>query len=132
MARRNLELLRKMEQLEKAALDNRRMRIQVNRLDLLDVLKKYSNGGIPLPDDYSIWEKLAVAVEDTYPDFKAVIEKHAPDLEDKDIRLLYILKIGLLKAEAARLMAVNRSTVTRQLQCLVRKIPELSEFISVS
>ena len=69
-------------------------------------------------------------MDDAYPDFKAVLAAHADDLTDADIRLLYLLKMGLLKAEAARLMDVNRSTVTRQLKCLVSKIPELSELLS--
>lgn len=131
VARKNIELLRRMEQLEKAAADNRRMQVKVDRMDLLDVLKKFSGSEkAPLPENYSVWEKVTTVVEDAYPDFKAVLAAHADDLTDADIRLLYLLKMGLLKAEAARLMDVNRSTVTRQLKCLVDKIPELSELLS--
>lgn len=63
-----------------------------------------------------VWKKLLLTVDYEKPDFAQKIDRARERLSTDELRLLYLLQIGLRKKEIAAILDTSPSTVTRKLK----------------
>lgn len=65
-----------------------------------------------LPESY--WETVFNTVDSIYPDFRGHLLGYNNDLQNKDLILLYLMKLGFKQADIARITKKARSVVSRK------------------
>lgn len=61
------------------------------------------------------WEMIFNAVDKAYPEFRSKIISANPKVKNKDLVIIYLVKLGLKQADIARLYNCARSVVSRKL-----------------
>lgn len=91
--------------------------------DVVNFIKEASKGKKIL--SATEWKSLYKAVNTLYPDFKTQITLLLDNLSEQQLRLCYLLKMGLLKHQICNIMGLSRSTLWRMEKELKLRIPNL-------
>lgn len=91
--------------------------------DVVNSIKEASKGKKNL--SATEWKSLYKAVNTLYPDFKTQITLLLDNLSEQQVRLCYLLKIGLLKHQICNIMEISRSTLWRMEKELKPRISNL-------
>lgn len=89
---------------------------------IYDQMKNYAENEL-MPEDNSIWEELYNVIDACYPDYRKNIKARIPKIRIQDIRLLYILRIGIKQSQIARMFNLKgRSVINTRLKRLEEKL----------
>lgn len=77
-------------------------------------LKEIADSSKGLHEDY--WETVFNTVDSIYPDFRSRLLCFNSELQNKDLIILYMMKLGFKQADIARITKKARSVISRKIQ----------------
>ncbi len=85
--------------------------IEGNAKEIINVVKKASEGKHTMTDDE--WKALMHAVDELYPSFNDTLIRRLGKVDRQELRVCYLIKIGLANPQIQNIMNLPRTTVWR-------------------
>lgn len=85
--------------------------IEGNAKDIINTVKKASEGRHAMTDDE--WKALLHAVDELYPAFNDTLIRRLGKVDRQELRVCYLIKIGLTNPQIQNVMNLPRTTVWR-------------------
>lgn len=111
------DLSRKHNRLETSVAADRRLRA-LSDADITEVVDYFNSARGTWDEEGKgeIWQKLDAAVDKNFPRFRDTIVGLCPGIGFEDLRLLYLLRIGLSRSRIALIFNCHRSTITHRIR----------------
>lgn len=85
--------------------------IEGNAKDIINVVRKASEGKHAMTDDE--WKAMLHAVDELYPSFNDTLIRRLGKVDRQELRVCYLIKIGLTNPQIQNVMNLPRTTVWR-------------------
>lgn len=113
-----VELQDKSRQLEEKIIQNKdfirllhQAEMKESSEDIINAIKKSSEGRRTMTQED--WEKLLHAVDETYPSFSEELAKGLGRVNSQEMRVFYLMRIGLTNSQIQNLTQLSRTTIWR-------------------
>lgn len=131
LLRKNRELAANAENMADRLHRERSLRTQIDLTtsEVCTALRGYASSNRRHGSPSTLFRQLFAVVDKYYSEFGISLKPLLPGLKERDLYLLYMLRAGLSKSEVARVLGVDRSTVTRYMNLWCTQAPQLPELL---
>lgn len=109
--------------LKNKVLVDRQLRVE-SSVDVSTVIKNLQNIANSQKEKLQpdMWDAIFNAVDKLHPEFRDHLLSYSSDLENKDLILLYLMKLGFKQADIARIIKRNPSVISRKLRRIEKEL----------